>query len=110
MAPPVLKSFNQPYEEAVSPASQLLRAWAVASASKAMQQCRVSASSAPNTREHAGHRGEIADIAVDDAEQRSDGRLVRRGRIKLTHPGRVGFRSEQRFSDCPANAGLNHLL
>jgi hypothetical protein len=29
-------------------------------------------------REDAGHRREIADVAIDGAEQRSDGRLVRR--------------------------------
>ncbi|MGY4294027.1 sugar lactone lactonase YvrE [Bradyrhizobium sp. i1.4.4] len=32
-------------------------------------------------REHAGHRREIADIAVDDAEQRSNGGLIGRDAV-----------------------------
>ena len=33
-------------------------------------------------RKHARHRREVADIAIDDAEQRDDRRLVRRDRIE----------------------------
>lgn len=33
--------------------------------------------------EHAGHRREVADVAIDDAEQPSDGRLVRGDRRSL---------------------------
>ena len=32
---------------------------------------------------HARHRRKVADIAVDDAEQRSDGRLVRLDAIEV---------------------------
>jgi hypothetical protein len=36
-------------------------------------------------RKEARHRREVADIAIDDAEQRSDGRLVRRDAVEITH-------------------------
>ena len=35
---------------------------------------------------HARHRREVADIAVEDAEQRSDGRLVRLDAIEVADP------------------------
>jgi hypothetical protein len=31
------------------------------------------------------HRGEVADVAVDHAKQRDDGRLVGRNRIEIAH-------------------------
>ena len=34
---------------------------------------------------YARYRREVADIAVDDAEQRSDGRLVRRDAVEVAH-------------------------
>ena len=34
---------------------------------------------------HAGHRREVADIAVDDAEQARDGLLVRGDAVKVAH-------------------------
>ena len=34
-------------------------------------------------REHARHRREVADIAIDDAEQRDDRRLVRRDAVEV---------------------------
>jgi hypothetical protein len=36
-------------------------------------------------RKHAGHRGEVSDIAVDLAKQPDDGFLVRGDRIQITH-------------------------
>src|SRR4029077_10382218 len=36
-------------------------------------------------RKHARHRCEVADIAVDDAEQRSDGGLVRCDAVEIAH-------------------------
>ena len=36
-------------------------------------------------RKHASHRCEVANIAIDDAEQRSDGGLVRRDALEVAH-------------------------
>jgi hypothetical protein len=36
-------------------------------------------------REDAGHRLQVADLAVDDAEEREDGGFVRSDRIEIAH-------------------------
>jgi hypothetical protein len=37
----------------------------------------------PEAREHAGHWRQVADVTVDDAEQRDDRGLVRGDRIEI---------------------------
>jgi hypothetical protein len=37
-------------------------------------------------RKDARHRREVADVTIDDAEQRGDGGLVRGDRIEIAHP------------------------
>jgi hypothetical protein len=36
-------------------------------------------------RRHAGHRRQVADIAVDDAEQRDDGGLICGDAVEIAH-------------------------
>jgi hypothetical protein len=40
-------------------------------------------------RKHPGHRRQIADVSVDDAEQCDNGGLVRRDRVEIAHRGLI---------------------
>ena len=70
----------------VTGARRTLAAAAFPSASmSAPGRCRHCGRRGLDSRENLGHRRQVADIAIDDAEERSNGRLVRYDRIEITH-------------------------
>ena len=58
-------------------------------------------------REHAGHRWQVADVAVGDAEQRDDRGLVRRDAVEVAHRyGGVAIVAEASSSESAFSAFL----